>query len=250
MKTYGIIGWPLGHSFSARYFGEKFALLGLDDHRYLNFPIENIGMLPGILAANPDLRGFNVTMPHKKTVMSLLDEISPEAEEIGAVNCVRVDGKKLTGYNTDGYGFRTSLEELVGEERPKALVLGTGGASSAVRRELARMGIDHTMVSRARNGYAIAYDDITPAIMASHRLIVNTTPLGTWPDTDSKPDIPYEQVGPRHFLYDLVYNPPMTAFLSEGALRGAAVMNGEKMLVRQAEKSWTIWNKGKLSISL
>ncbi len=241
MRIYGIIGWPLGHSFSKPYFEEKFARLGLGDCRYCNFPLENIGRLSEMLAAHPDLCGFNVTIPYKKEIIGLLDEISPEAAEIGAVNCVKVENGKLKGYNTDAYGFRTGLEKLIGAERPAALVLGTGGASAAVCHVLSKLGIKFFNVSRSTGPNNLTYADLTPAIMESHRLIVNTTPLGTWPETEQKPDLPYEHIGPGHFLYDLVYNPPVTAFLAEGAERGAKILNGETMLHAQAEKSWEIW---------
>ncbi len=242
MTLYGIIGWPLGHSFSKPYFEEKFARLGLGGHRYCNFPLENIGQLENVLAENPDLAGFNVTIPYKKEIIARLDGITPEAAEIGAVNCVKIEGGKLKGYNTDAYGFAAGLEKLIGAQRPAALVLGTGGASSAVRHVLSELGIKFLNVSRTKKLNNLTYGELTPAIMESHRLIVNTTPLGTWPDTDQKPEIPYEYIGPGHFLYDLVYNPPLTAFLAEGAERGARTLNGETMLHAQAEKSWKIWN--------
>lgn len=241
MKTYGIVGWPLEHSFSKKYFEEKFAALGLGDHRYCNFPIRDISELPEIIAAHPDLQGFNVTIPYKKDVIAFLDSVSPEATAIGAVNCVKISGGKLTGYNTDAHGFGKGLAGLIGDRRPKALVLGTGGASNAVRYVLEQTGIDYRMVSRTETTGTIAYSHLTPEIVKNHKLIVNTTPLGMWPDTGSKPAIPYECVGPDHFLYDLVYNPALTAFLAEGQRRGAAILNGEKMLYAQAEYSFRIW---------
>lgn len=242
MKVYGIIGWPLGHSFSKRWFEEKFAAMGLEDHRYLNFPIENISELDRILAGNPDLCGFNVTIPYKKEIIELLDDISDEARAIGAVNCVKITGGRMKGYNTDVYGFRAGLTGLIGTQRPKALVLGTGGASNAVRFELERAGIDYLMVSRSKNAGTVTYDELSPAMIETRKLIVNTTPLGTWPDTGSSPAIPYDSIGPEHFLYDLVYNPPETTFLAEGRKRGAATLNGETMLLKQAEKNWEIWS--------
>lgn len=242
MKLYGIIGWPLGHSFSQKYFGEKFAALGLGDHLYMNFPLEDLSGLAGVLAANPDLRGFNVTIPYKKEITGLLDGITDEAKEIGAVNCVKIVDGKLFGYNTDVYGFRKGLKELIGDERPKALVLGSGGASNAVRFEFRNAGIEFLTVSRSKTEQTVTYDELTPEIMESRRLIINTTPLGTWPDVSQKPDIPYEMTGAGHFFYDLVYNPPLTAFLAEGLKRRAKILNGETMLYGQAEMSWEIWN--------
>jgi shikimate dehydrogenase len=242
MKTFGIIGRPLGHSFSKRYFEEKFASLGLADHRYLNFHLENIAELPNVLAEYPDLAGFNVTIPYKKEIIGLLNTISPEARAIGAVNCVEVAGGQLHGHNTDAAGFEAGLARLIGGERPRALVLGTGGASFAVRYVLDKAGIDHSVVSRTKSADTMTYVELSTEVIEQHRLIVNTTPLGTWPDIESKPAIPYEALTPHHFLYDLVYNPPVTAFLAEGAKRGAATLNGEVMLVTQAEESWRIWN--------
>jgi shikimate dehydrogenase len=244
MKIYGIIGRPLGHSFSKRYFEEKFSLQGLADHRYLNFPLENIAELSAVLAEYPDLRGFNVTIPYKKEIIPLLDAVSPEAEAIGAVNCVKVAGGKLLGYNTDAAGFAAGLAKLIGTERPRALVLGTGGASLAVRYVLDGAGIEYTQVSRTKSAGTMTYDELTPKIIEKHILIINTTPLGTWPDVDKKPLLPYGALTPEHFLYDLVYNPPVTAFLAEGVRRGAATLNGEEMLTVQAEESWKIWDEG------
>ncbi len=242
MKVYGITGWPLGHSFSKPYFEDKFARLGLVDHRYYNFPLKNIGELSDILAEHPDLCGFNVTIPYKKEIIGRLDWISPEAKKIGAVNCVKIVDGKLKGYNTDAYGFREGLEKLIGSERPAALVLGTGGACAAVCHVLADLDVKLFNVSRSKKLNYLSYGELTPELMESHRLIVNTTPLGTWPDTEQKPAIPYEYIGGGHFLYDLVYNPPVTAFLAEGLKCGAKTLNGETMLRAQAEKSWEIWN--------
>jgi shikimate dehydrogenase len=241
MKTFGIIGRPLGHSLSQSYFEAKFASLGLADHRYLKFQLENIGELRDVLAEYPDLAGFNVTIPYKKEIIPLLDTISPEAEAIGAVNCVKVTGRRLHGFNTDVVGFSAGLARLIGNERPRALVLGTGGASFAVRYALGRAGIDFSVVSRTKTSDTITYSELTPEIVEQHRLIINTTPLGTWPDVESKPAIPYDALTARHFLYDLVYNPPVTAFLAEGARRGVATQNGELMFTRQADESWRIW---------
>jgi shikimate dehydrogenase len=242
MKVYGIIGWPLGHSFSQRYFEEFFAASGLTDHRYYNFPIDNIGGLADILAKHPNLAGFNVTIPYKKDVIGWLDTVSTEAQAIGAVNCVKIIDGRLHGYNTDVKGFAVGLVQLIGTKRPRALVLGTGGASLAVRYALGQAGIDYTVVSRTKTAETITYQELTPTIMREHLLVVNTTPLGTWPDVEGKPDIPYECITPEHFLYDIVYNPSVTAFLREGQNRGAKTLNGEVMLYRQAEENWKIWN--------
>jgi shikimate dehydrogenase len=244
MKIYGIIGRPLGHSFSKRYFEEKFAAEGLSDHRYCNFPLNDIAELSNILAEHPDLLGFNVTIPYKQEIIDRLDDVSPEAKAIGAVNCVKIEGARLVGYNTDATGFAAGLAKLIGSEHPRALVLGTGGASRAVRYVLERAGIEYSVISRTKTADTITYDELTPLIIKAHPLIINTTPLGTWPHTDGKPAIPYGAISPHHFLYDLVYNPPVTAFLAEGRERGAVTINGGEMLTVQAEESWKIWNEG------
>ena len=241
MKLYGLIGYPLGHSFSEKFFREKFAAEGIADCRYRNFPIPSIEELPRMLAENPDLRGFNITIPYKQAVLPYLASLSEEAEAIGAVNCVSVSGKELVGYNTDAYGFRRSLLRLIGEERPRALVLGTGGASRAVCYVLEQLGIDCRLVSRSAGEGRTSYEELTPEIIRERELIVNTTPLGTFPKVEECPDIPYEALTCRHYLYDLVYNPAVTEFLRRGAEHGALTMNGYKMLVGQAEKSWDIW---------
>ena len=210
---------------------------------YHNFPLERIDLLPALLREHPDLCGFNVTIPYKEQVIPCLDQIDEEAVRIGAVNCVRVENGKLTGYNADIYGFENSLLTFIGSERPAALVLGSGGASKAVKYVLARLGMSYKEVSRTKRSDNLTYGELTPQIMTDHRLIVNTTPLGTFPNTESAPDIPYELLSPRHFLFDLVYNPPLTRFLEWGRKQGASIQNGYDMLVGQAEKSWEIWNR-------
>ncbi|MDR2883280.1 MAG: shikimate dehydrogenase [Alistipes sp.] len=249
MRVYGIIGRPLGHSLSRDYFEAKFDKLGLTDCRFEKFALPGIGAIEGVLAEYGDsLKGFCVTIPYKKEIIARLDSISDEARAIGAVNCVRVREGRLAGFNTDAHGFRVGLEQLLGPgnlvpgHRPRALVLGTGGASCAVRHVLETAGVDYKMVSRTPGPGLITYADLTPEIVNDHKLIVNTTPLGTTPDVEGKPPIPYGAVGPGHFLYDLVYNPPFTAFLAGGARGGAATMNGEAMFRNQAEKNWQIWN--------
>ena len=240
----------MGHSLSKAYFEEKFASLGLDDCRFEKFQLENIGELEGVLSEyGGELRGFCVTIPYKKEIMARLDETSPEALAIGAVNCVRVAGGRLTGYNTDAHGFRVGLERLLDGKRPRALILGTGGASCAVRWVLQSAGIEYRMGSRKADNFTnydatkiITYAELTSEIVDAHPLIVNTTPLGTFPAVEGKPDLPYDAIGTRHYLYDLVYNPPVTAFLAEGERRGARTLNGEAMFRAQAEKNWEIWN--------
>ncbi len=284
MRVFGLIGFPLEHSFSERWFNEAFQRDGIEGVVYRNFPIADIGLLPQLFADNPDLEGFNVTSPYKEAVLPYLDGLSPEAKEIGAVNCVVRRKGKLYGYNTDHYGFRVSAENFLSgagsdfhsgacsdfhsgpysdcdfdsgddpcpcscgnsdlgalgrsNNGLQALVLGSGGAAKAVRYALGEMSIPYlTVTSREGRQDCLRYDGLTPEIIASHLLIINATPLGTYPDTQSAPPFPYELLSPRHFLYDLVYNPAVTTFLSKGAQAGASAKNGHEMLVLQAEKS-------------
>lgn len=250
MKRYGLVGFPLGHSFSAGYFADKFAASGLaGECSYENFPVERIEDLKTVLPAG--VCGFNVTIPHKRHILPLLSEIDPEAEAVGAVNCVKVlpDGS-FKGYNTDVYGFEVSLRKML-QTFPgplsalKALVLGTGGAAQAVHYVLGKLGIPYIEVSRTGPtlaGGRMVYAELTPEIMDANRLIVNTTPLGMHPNIGAKPALPYDCVGAGYYLYDLIYNPAQTAFLYEGRIRGAWVKSGLEMLVLQAERSWEIWN--------
>jgi len=242
MKVYGLIGYPLSHSFSKGFFAEKFAREGIRDCMYESFPIPEIGDLPALLAQYSDLQGLNVTIPYKQAVMSYLDELSPAAAQIGAVNCIHFkDGRKI-GYNTDAIGFRRSLEPLLQPHHNKALVLGTGGAAKAVQYVLEGLNIPYKLVSRQASADAISYDQLDAATMASHTLIINTTPLGMYPNVSAAPALPYEQLTDKHLLYDLIYNPAVTAFLQQGADRGATIKNGHEMLILQAEASWEIWN--------
>lgn len=244
MKKYGLVGFPLGHSFSAGYFAEKFAAQGLaGECSYENFPVERIEELRAVLPG--EVCGFNITIPHKRHILPLLAEIDLEAREVGAVNCVRVlpDGA-FRGYNTDVYGFEMSLRKMLcGQLSLRALVLGTGGAAQAVHYVLRKLGIGFLEVSRTASGPGrIGYGQLTREIMEEYRLIVNTTPLGMFPNVADKPALPYEFVGSGHYLYDLIYNPAETSFLREGRRRGAWVKGGLEMLVLQAERSWEIWN--------
>lgn len=242
MKIYGLIGYPLSHSFSKGYFAEKFAREGIKDCMYDSFPIPEIGGLPVLLEKYPDMQGLNVTIPYKEAVMPFLDELSPAAAQIKAVNCIRFkDGRKI-GYNTDAIGFRRSLEPLLQPQHNRALVLGTGGAAKAVQYVLESLNIQYKLVSRQASADAISYEQLDAAIMASHTLIVNTTPLGMYPNTNAAPALPYEQLTEKHLLYDLIYNPAVTSFLQQGADRGATIKNGHEMLILQAEASWEIWN--------
>lgn len=246
MKTYGLIGYPLGHSFSQSYFTTKFKEEKIDA-RYLNFPIPSIDEFEGLIKQHPYIAGFNVTIPYKKQILCFLSELDQEAANIGAVNVVKViwKGKKqiLKGYNSDVIGFLGSLQPLLKQHHTKALILGSGGASKAVAYGLSKSGITFRFVSRAPKGTAqVSYESITPEILSEYKLIINTTPLGMSPNIDECPDIPYEAVTPNHLFYDLIYNPEETLFMKKAAEKGATIKNGLEMLHLQAEAAWEIWN--------
>ncbi|MDE3252435.1 MAG: shikimate dehydrogenase [Bacteroidota bacterium] len=242
MPCFGLLGYPLSHSFSQQYFTEKFARLGLTGYVYENFSLPDIHELNQILADRKDLLGFNITIPYKKQIIEFLQETSPVVAEINACNCVRIQDGKLKGYNTDVIGFEASLAPFLKPHHTRALILGTGGASAAVEYVLRKSGIGYTNVSRTASPKGITYQDITKDLMESHYLIINTTPLGMFPNIAEAPDIPYQFLGSRHHLYDLIYNPIETLFLAKGRSQGATVQNGQEMLVLQAEESWRIWN--------
>lgn len=262
--TYGLIGYPLSHSFSQGYFTDKFAQLGLSDtHRYLNFAIKDFNGFKDLRTAHPDLKGINVTIPHKQNVIPFLDRLDPAAKNIGAVNCIRVEANgTLTGYNTDYLGFQADLMDFLQEYdwtgkafglptneelleiflgETNALVLGTGGASLAVHQALRELGVTTMAVSRTPGPHRLTYADLTPDIIADHHLIVNTTPLGMAPNIDTFPNLPFAALSTAHFCYDLVYNPDPTTFLIKAAANGAGTGNGLRMLHRQAEAGWSIW---------
>ncbi len=236
----GLIGYPLSHSFSPTYFAEKFKELNIQDSEYLAYSIDEIDKINEIF--NLGVTGLNVTIPYKEQVIAFLDELSAEAAEIGAVNTIKVENSRKVGYNTDVYGFQASLLKQLGDVKiGKALILGSGGASKAVRFVLKNMGIDYKIVSRKKN--YLNYLNLNNKIIQDHKLIVNTTPLGMYPHVDNCPSIPYEGLTEQHFLYDLVYNPEKTLFLMKGESAGSNIKNGNDMLVLQAEKSWEIWNQ-------
>jgi shikimate dehydrogenase len=245
MKTYGLIGYRLSHSFSKKYFNEKFAKEHIEDCVYENFPLETIKEFTALLQATPDLKGCNVTIPYKEEIIPYLDELDAAAKEIGAVNVVKIfpDGK-LIGYNSDYYGFKISLEKFIPDNQSfRALVLGTGGAAKAVVVALKDLGIPYQYVSRSKGNGVIGYDEIDEKMLQHYSIIINTSPLGMYPDVDSFPDIPYQFLTDKHYLYDLVYNPEVTAFMRKGQEHGAHVVNGLGMLIGQAEKAWEIWSK-------
>jgi len=243
MRRYGLIGYPLTHSFSQKYFTEKFAREGIKDCTYSNFPITTIDEFPGLLV-DDELRGLNVTIPYKQEVLRFLDERSDVVSAIGACNCIKIEGGRLTGHNTDVVGFEQSLLPKLGSHHRQALVLGSGGASKAVEYVLEKLGISYRVVTRRPREACndLGYDDVDAGMMAAYTLIVNTTPLGMYPKVDEAPELPYEAVGSRHYFFDLIYNPARTLFLSKAEERGAVVENGHEMLLLQAEESWRIWN--------
>lgn len=247
MKTYGLIGYPLGHSFSRRFFTQRFEQENLNE-RYLNFEINPIDDLLDIVLNQPDLVGLNVTIPYKTAVIPFLQSVDAIAGAIGAVNTIRIERLShertlLHGYNTDVKGFTESLRPLLESHHRKALVLGSGGASKAVIYALGKLGIKATIVSRvSAHPDHITYSDISREVLQDHRLIVNTTPLGTYPAIETAPDIPYQWLTSSHLLYDLVYNPPLTRFLELGKEQGAKIKNGLEMLEIQALEAYAIWN--------
>lgn len=247
MRKYGLLGYPLGHSFSKTYFNQKFEAEKIDAE-YVNFEIPNIKEIKNVLRENPDLGGLNVTIPYKEQVIPYLDDLDADARQIGAVNVIKFTkglfGKtKLVGYNSDIIGFKQSIEPLLKPTHQKALILGTGGASKAVYQGLKQLGVGSTFVSRSHKEGCITYEEITPKIMSQYTVIVNTTPLGMFPNVNTCPNIPYEELTPDHVLYDLLYNPDETLFMKKGKERGATVKNGLEMLLLQAFAAWQIWQK-------
>lgn len=248
MKKLGLIGYPLGHSFSKGYFAKKFRELGIDDFTYDNYPIESMELLPELIVKEPDLIGLNVTIPYKQVVMDYLDEIDDAALQIGAVNTLKISrsesgsGYKLKGFNTDAYGFEKPLLEKAQTLPKSALILGTGGASKAVSWVLKKHGIHVVHVSRnPKNTGDISYDQLSENIINDYKIIVNCSPVGMHPNNDSVPDIPYNGIGSEHILYDLIYNPEETMFLKYGKNKKATTLNGLPMLFYQADKAWEIW---------
>ncbi len=249
MKKFGLIGFPLTHSFSKRYYDAKIEREQIPAVGYELYPIPAITDFAPLVENDPQLMGINVTIPYKIAVMDYIDQLSPEAKAIAAINCIRIErqnGRKpiLTGYNTDVYGFAESLKPLLKPHHDAALILGNGGAAKAVSFALSQLNIAHTVVSRSAGNGQLAYEQLNAAVIGIHPLIINTTPLGTYPKVAECPEIPYDLLGERHLLYDLVYNPSETEFLKRGKAQGAAVKNGLEMLERQAERNWEIWNAG------
>ena len=246
MDKYGIIGYPLGHSFSPGFFNEKFRNEGIDAV-YERYELSQIDLLPEIIASNPELCGLNVTIPYKQQIMQYLDELSEEAREIGAVNVVKVthNGKNvhLKGFNSDVIGFSRSIEPLIEKHHKKALILGTGGAAKAIDYGLKQLGLETIKVSRYERPDTIQYDKITPDVIKEYKVIINCTPIGMYPNSEECPNLPYEAMDSQHLLYDLIYNPDTTLFMKKGMERGAVVKNGLEMLLLQAYASWEFWHE-------
>jgi len=244
MHTFGLLGKNISYSFSSGYFSEKFDDLKLENHQYKNFDVNSIGEFRGLISSN-SISGMNVTIPYKEEVIPFLDEIDQVALDIGAVNTIKfLESGAIKGYNTDVFGFENSLKPLLESHHKKALILGTGGASKAVAYALGKLNIEYQFVSRnPKSNTQISYVDIDESIILESTLLINCTPLGTFPDIKLCPDIPYQFITSKHLLYDLIYNPSITAFLNNGKEKGAKIKNGLEMLQMQAEKSWQIWNR-------
>lgn len=243
-KLFGLLGKNISYSFSREYFTNKFKDLGYTDHEYVNFDLQEIKELTAVLTKNKEvLNGINITIPYKQEVISFLDTIDEDAEKIGAVNTIKfLKNGQLKGFNTDYYGFKNSIQPFIKKHHTKALILGAGGASKAIAYAFEKMNIDYKFVSRKkRNKDVFTYDEITTEVMKTYTIIINCTPLGTYPDIETRPDIPYEEITDKHLLYDLTYNPEETTFLKLGKEKGATIKNGLEMLALQAEKSWEIW---------
>lgn len=247
MRLFGLIGYPLGHSFSQKYFSEKFTREGITDARYELFSIPDISGLKSVLAAHPSLCGLNVTIPYKEAVLPFLDDLDETAAGIGAVNCIRIREGRLSGFNTDAHGFEQSLRSCVRDSSvfsgARALILGTGGASKAVAFVFRRLGVEYLFVSRSTVQVEgqISYADLPGLNWTDYQFVINTTPVGTYPKTDECPDLPFEKISSQHLVFDLVYNPPQTLLLQRSLMQGANIQNGLDMLQIQAEKAWDVW---------
>ena len=242
MRIFGLLGFPLEHSLSATYFTDKFERDEIEEVEYKNFEFEDVSEFMEWCKAHPEIQGFNVTIPHKESIIDHLDEVSEEAERVGAVNCVKVTDDGLIGYNTDVYGFERSVSQYINEST-KALILGTGGSAKAVSYVLDQMDIDYLFVSRNPDGTDLGYEDLDDAILEDYHLIINCTPVGMYPYLNDCPPIPYEYLNSKNVLFDLIYNPEKSLFLMKGEEKGATVQNGLTMLYLQAEMAWKIWNE-------
>jgi shikimate dehydrogenase len=242
MRVFGLIGYPLSHSFSKSYFAEKFSLEKINDCLYENFPLQNIQDFAALVTSEKNLSGLNVTIPYKEAIIPLLTELDEAAKNIGAVNTIKFSSGRMIGYNTDYTGFLRSLKPLLKPHHERALILGTGGSSKAVQYALQLLNISFAFVSRSHVANSFAYENLNAEILQSHTIIINTTPLGMFPDTAACPNIPYHLLNEKHLLFDLIYNPAETLFLQQAKQYGATTVNGLPMLKIQAEESWKIWN--------
>jgi len=259
-KIFGLVGYPLSHSFSKKYFIEKFEKENIIDCEYNLYPLENINQFPRLIVDNPTILGLNVTIPYKESIIPFLDELDETAKAVGAVNCIKIipgsenKGSRLIGYNTDVFGFKQSIKPFLETQHERALIIGTGGASKAVAYVLKEIGIDCFFVSRnkeeksrnenqASSDKFFSYDELNDYIIKTFKLIINTTPIGMYPNINEAPELPYNFITSSHLLYDLIYNPTETEFLKRGKLQGASTVNGLSMLHQQAEEAWRVWNK-------
>jgi shikimate dehydrogenase len=246
MAQFGLIGFPLSHSFSKKYFEEKFQKLNLSDHTFDVFPLEHIAQFPDLLKAHKNLIGLSITLPYKESIIPFLDELDETAKEIGAVNCIKIKDGKLKGYNTDALGFKQSLRPFLDTNHTKALVFGTGGASKAIAYILKKLNTDTWFVTRTKNNAlpnSFTYEELNGDILVACKLLVNTTPVGTYPGENECLPIPYTALTPQHLAYDLTYNPAETLFLKKAKQQGALISNGYNMLCFQADEAWRIWNE-------
>jgi shikimate dehydrogenase len=250
MRKFGLIGYPLGHSFSGKYFAGKFAREGISDCSYQNYPLETLEKFPDLISENPELCGLNITIPYKTEIIKYIDDTEPAVKDIGAVNVLKIKRSKhkirISGFNSDVTGIEASLVPFITAQIRNALVLGTGGGSKAVAFTLKKMGINIIFVSRTSKKNCITYEDLTSSVMQKSDIIINTTPLGMFPDITTRPGINYNLLNEKHILFDLVYNPEITSFLCSGQERGCRIITGLKMLYAQAERSWEIWNDDSL----
>ncbi len=243
-KRYGLIGKNIDYSFSRTYFADKFDKKKDNKSTYVNFDIQQISEFSELLSTHDDIRGLNVTIPYKQSIIPYLDSLSKKAKKIGAVNTIQITKKgKLKGYNTDWYGFYHSLKPLLKYSHKRALILGTGGASRAIEYALNKLGIKYQFVSRTASEDSLTYQDLNQEILSNHTIIINTTPVGTFPNVDQHPEVPMEYITSKHIVYDLIYNPEETTLMKLAKEKGATVKNGYEMLVLQAEKAYKIWNR-------
>jgi shikimate dehydrogenase len=247
MRRFGLIGKTLKHSFSKTWFTKKFSEEGIADCSYENYELQSVDQLQELISAHPDIEGLNITIPYKEGVLKFLEHSDGLVKEIGACNCIKIADGIISGYNTDALAFQQSLGSNLLPQHECALVLGSGGASKAVQFALKKMNIDFLVVTRNKKADYIGYEDLGQDVIEGHQVIINTTPLGTYPNVDADPSIPYQWISSRHLLFDLVYNPAKSKFLQQGEKQGARIVNGYEMLVRQAEESWRIWNERGIS---